>query len=217
MKLLLTSNGLTTPPIRQEFLRLVAKPINEITIAFILTAADPEPAEGLFQKVIDGVKYWGDMAVKEASLQESKKVNVNDIKKFAPQELLSVLEKYDVIWVNGGNTFYLLHWAKKSGFMKVIHQLLEKGKVYVGSSAGTILAGPTIEVAGWKGVDDPNIVELENLIALKLVDFHIFPHFAPFWKKIVEQETAKLKESFYILSNAQAISVEGKAVKLIDG
>jgi len=216
MKLLLTAEGLSTPAIRQEFLRLVGKPINEVTVAFIPTAADPEPDQTWVEQAVGEVKYLGDFALKESELRSTKTVDVVDLKKFTPRSLLHILTKYDVIWVNGGDTFYLLDWARKSGFDKIIHELLDQGKLYVGASAGSILACPTIETAGWKGLEDLNCVKLQNLQALHLVDFYIFPHSTADLKATLQTVADKLDKPVYFLTNQQAVSVEDKKVKLVD-
>lgn len=86
------------------------------------------------------------------------------------------LSRYDVIFVGGGNTFYLLQKVRESGFDKALKKYLEKDLgVYVGVSAGTVLAGPDIEIsAPW---DDPSIAALENTRGLSLIIAAYCPHF----------------------------------------
>ncbi len=145
-----------------------------------------------------------------------KKVEVVDLKKISGNELEKKLENFDVTWVNGGNTFYLLYWAEKSGFLNIIPKLLKQGKVYVGVSAGSILATPTIEVAGWKNVDDPNVVKLDNLKALDLVPFYLLPHYNSSWEKMVEDRASSLPNKLICLTNSQALTVIDGVVKLVE-
>ena len=93
--------------------------------------------------------------------------------------------------------------------------VLAGGKTYVGVSAGSILATPTIEVAGWKGLDDPNVVELENLRALNLVNFHIFPHYHTSYDARIAANRDKLSGDLTCLANNQAVVVDGKAIRLV--
>lgn len=55
------------------------------------------------------------------------------------------LKKFDVIWIGGGNTFYLSWIFKKSGFDMTISELLNSGIVYGGGSAGAIITGPSLD------------------------------------------------------------------------
>ena len=63
---------------------------------------------------------------------------------------MKLLELKDIIFVEGGNTFYLLKAMRACNFEKIIRKLLKEGKVYIGASAGSIVAGKTIKTAGWK-------------------------------------------------------------------
>jgi dipeptidase E len=94
----------------------------------------------------------------------------------SPKDIEKDLGGMDIIHVNGGNTFYLLLQAKKSGFDKFIKKFVKKGGIYIGSSAGSIIASPDIAVT--RNLDDAEHYEkqLENTNGFGLVDFIIFPH-----------------------------------------
>jgi len=77
------------------------------------------------------------------------------------------LDGVDVIHVNGGNTFYLLQQSRKTGFYSWIMNAVNKGKIYSGSSAGSIIAGPTIPVY-LLGEKDMGKKKTEHLILLTL-------------------------------------------------
>ena len=97
------------------------------------------------------------------------------------EQIASELADADVIWVNGGNTFYLLDVARKTGFMEIVDDLVRnKGVMYGGTSAGSILASPTIEAAG-RGGDgaDKNMVGLNDLNAFGFVPFTTHVHYEP--------------------------------------
>jgi dipeptidase E len=105
-------------------------------------------------------------------------VTVFDIEGKAIDEVRNALIGAAMIVVGGGNTFYLLQEARKSGFDEVIKELVEKGVVYVGSSAGSVLAGPSLESI--QGFDDPkDAPELTDYAGLNVVDFVILPHYNP--------------------------------------
>lgn len=60
----------------------------------------------------------------------------------------------DVVWAEMGNTYNICHHLNNSGAAELIHELVDAGAVYVGSSAGSIMAGRTIQMAFWKDWDD---------------------------------------------------------------
>ena len=109
----------------------------------------------------------------------------------------------------------LLYWIKKSGLDKFLPKLLKKGVLYVGVSAGSIVAGPNIDLCYLKGFDDPSVVKLKNTKSLNFVPFTIFPHYEPKWKKVVEKNKNKLPEKLVFLTDDQAISLENKKIKLV--
>lgn len=113
-----------------------------------------------------------------------------DLKGKNEEQLYSDLKSMDAVFVAGGNTFYLLYHVQKSGFDTVIHRLLDEGKIYIGSSAGSVLAGPTIEPV--KLFDDTNEApKLSSFEGLGLVDFVILPHFDAEKKDPIYEETIR--------------------------
>lgn len=89
-------------------------------------------------------------------------------------ELQAVLTDITAIWVTGGNTFYLNYWMRESGFDKLLPDLLAKGVVYGGESAGSVVAGKTLH--GIEVLDDPSEAPEVIWPGLNLVDYGIIPH-----------------------------------------
>ena len=83
-----------------------------------------------------------------------------------------VLEQADGIFVGGGNTFRLLDRLQRSDMISVIRSRVLAGTPYLGSSAGTVVAAPTIRTT-----NDMPIVEPESLDALGLVPFQVNCHY----------------------------------------
>lgn len=82
--------------------------------------------------------------------------------------------KIKTIFTGGGNSFLLLKTLQDKSLIEPIRQVIRSGVGYVGESAGTNIACPTIQTT-----NDMPIVQPQDLNALHLVDFQINPHFVP--------------------------------------
>ncbi|OGH12358.1 MAG: hypothetical protein A2857_01330 [Candidatus Levybacteria bacterium RIFCSPHIGHO2_01_FULL_36_15] len=200
-KLFLTSAGLPKET-RENFIKLLPKAPHKIKLCFIPTAADPEKNKSYVGKDIKTIKKMG-MNISEIDLK-----NKNE------DSLLSDLSRCDVIYIEGGNTFYLLDHVRKSGFDKIIKQLLDNEKIYVGVSAGSIIAGVNIELAGWKHFDR-NIVELKDLKGLSLVPFVPFVHYEEKYNKLLNDKVKEIDYSLYALNDKQAVLCVGDKYEIV--
>jgi dipeptidase E len=78
----------------------------------------------------------------------------------------------EAFFVGGGNTFRLLRALDGTGLGGVIRGAVAAGAIYLGCSAGSAVAGPTIRTT-----NDMPIVEPASLTALGLVGFHLNCHY----------------------------------------
>src|SRR4029077_4156019 len=82
------------------------------------------------------------------------------------------VENTDAFFVGGGNTFRLLKALQYVDLLDAICRRVKSGAPYIGSSAGSNVAGPTI-----KTTKDMPIVQPRSFDSLGLVPFQISPHF----------------------------------------
>ena len=127
-KILLTSAGFDNPRIGELFLELVGKPPEEIKVLFIPTAAN-------FYEALKMVPFCMEDLL-NIGIPESN-IKVFDLHRaMTAEELLA----FDTVYFTGGSPQYLLERINDSGFRKPLCDFVNRGGVYVGVSAGSIVA-----------------------------------------------------------------------------
>lgn len=126
------------------------------------------------------------------------------------QALRVKLNEHSVVWVMGGNTFYLNYVMRQCGFAEVIADFLKANKIYGGESAGAAVATPTIH--GIELFD--NLKEAPETLweGLGLVDFGIVPHWGlDKYAGLLRQCKREMSEYVDVitLTDNQAILVDG--------
>ena len=96
-----------------------------------------------------------------------------DVRGVGPEgSAAAVVEAAEALFVGGGNTFRLLDTLQRTGLLEAIRRRARRGTPYLGASAGTNVAAPTI-----KTTNDMPIVQPASFAALDLVPFQINPHY----------------------------------------
>ena len=159
-KIVLTSCGIIDNELKSQFYNLLNKDISEIKLLYITIAVDGEKntdrtwLEEEYATILD-------LGIKEENIKEYKYEENTDF------------EDYDAIFMIGGNTFYLLKELREKKLDEKIIHAINNGVIYIGSSAGSIILGKTIETAL---PYDENWVNLEDFEGLNMVDAIIIPH-----------------------------------------
>jgi dipeptidase E len=120
--------------------------------------------------------------------------------------------KAEAIVVGGGNTFHLLRGLYETGLIESIRERVEAGVPYIGWSAGSNVACPTI-----KTTNDMPIVEPESFSALGLVPFQINPHYTDEQLTGHSGETREQRISEFLVANKSATVVglrEGSGLRI---
>ena len=199
--LILTSAG---TDIKEEIIKVLPRDPSGMKLAHIITASKTEPNKKYVEKDHQNFEAMG-FIVKDIDIEGCTEI-----------ELTNILDGFDVICVQGGNTFHLLKAAKESGFEKVVKRLIENDVIYIGVSAGSIICGPSIETSKWKGTwPDKNNVGLKNLNGFAWIPFNLFVHYEQRWEAAVKKEMASSKFATRILTDNQAFLIRNGKVELI--
>ncbi|MBW3094751.1 Type 1 glutamine amidotransferase-like domain-containing protein [Bifidobacterium sp. 64T4] len=134
------------------------------TVAFIPTASMKD-STGFFNRMAKWKLRALGLNVQEIDVAVA---SYHDIK--------TTIASSSMIYVTGGNTFYLLQSLRYSSADELIAQAVQEGKTYIGESAGAVVAGPNIEYIKRMDSEDPAPYLDSNYAGLGLVDFSIVPH-----------------------------------------
>lgn len=175
------------------------------TVTYIPTAAIAEEIEGMAEEETRMLEDLG-LTVDELEVSTASRETVRE-----------KLMKNDMIFVGGGNTFFLLQELKRSGADQIIAQEVEKGKFYIGESAGAIAACPDIGYSAVMDVPD-KAPGLTDYTGMGVVDFYVVPHLGhpemgPGAEMIIEKYSSEL--DLKGINDYQAILVEGDRVSIL--
>lgn len=109
----------------------------------------------------------------------------------------------DAVAVGGGNTFHLLAHLQRRGLVDAIRARVRDGAPYLGWSAGSVVACPTIGTTN----DMPIVHPPEGFAALGLVGFQINAHYTEQHPPGFQGETRRERLTEYVVANPAATVV----------
>jgi dipeptidase E len=177
------------------------KPLNKAKILYVTTAS----------------KKVNDASYVERTRQKMDELNFSytefDIVGKSEEELKKALNTSDILYVEGGNTFYLLKAVRDTGFEKIVKEAIENGLVYWGVSAGSYIACPSIIMATWS--DRFDRCGVTDWTAMNLVPFLIKAHYTPDILGTLKEKVKDLQLPLRVLNDEQAVLVKDGEVQLI--
>jgi peptidase E len=211
MKLFLASSGDKTLHLLSG---LTGTTPSETKVAFIANAADPYTGDERW-----GEKIW---------VKDDKKkfqelgyiVSDIDLENMDADSLEKSLAEFDVIHICGGDALYFIRLLQRRGLSDSFKKIIAD-KIYTGTSAGSMVAAPSLEIEKYSDEAKPDILaELENFNGLGLVNFLIIPHAAnKDFKDDFIRYVSHLPEynvPLIFLYDNQAVWVEDESIKIIN-
>lgn len=178
--------------IRDRFLKMInetAGDVKKAKVLFIPTAAVDDEAKLMAEKCMDELLGAGIL-----------KENIYTYDTDGSIALEAAME-YDALYFTGGDTGHLLKRIKETGFDEIIKKMVYANKVYVGASAGSIIATPNI-----------GMPYDENTAGLALVNVYLSVHQPPDGKPRND-----LPLPHIALTDNQALAVSMKSFEVVEG
>ena len=210
MRMLLLSSTLTNETLKQTLLQMLSKPPKDHKILII----------NQVQYVLDQLPEYTEIAKNMVKRDKeiltdlgfsSETINIYDVVNIEKPNLHEV----DLLWIQGGNNFYYLQQIREKGYMEDIRGFIEKNGVYVGTSAGSMMMSPSVDV---NLTMDENLVELEDVTGFGIIPFFIVPH----WDSMDEDVRVRMLgyagesgKKVISLTDQQGILVTDKETRVI--
>ena len=191
--ILLISSGL------EAIKDFVGRPPETLRMVFIPTAGNPDKDVWWIDKDRDVLTRMG------------FRYTELDIANTPTEQLTEILDEVDLVYVAGGNTYYLLEQMRNTGFDAVLAKFMERGGLYVGASAGALIAGPDIEPCS--SLDDPKYgPSLTSTKGLGLIDIVPMPHYDMSERNsVIDTIIAQYKDTYTVvpITDDEAIVSDG--------
>jgi dipeptidase E len=166
------------------------------SVVWIPSGSRPEKSETYF---LERKAYYQAIGVRSVSM-----FNVcGGLTKSRVDELM----KCDILHLSGGDPYVFLGNLRKTGMLEVIRERARTGGIIVGDSAGAMLMAADIEITKFDGRPVP--AELENLSALRLVDFEFHAHYGRFGasEQALRAYTLRKRSTVYAVPDGSGLAV----------
>lgn len=196
--------------------------LTSLKLTGLLHLIDHEPSDTKVLFIPTAANVYQDKWFMEADQNWFKdnhfQVSEFDLVNKSRSDIGTALASVDIVYLSGGNTFYLLDHIKKSSFDTVLKDQLKRELVYAGGSAGAVVAGMSIEPA--KEFDDPHEApELSNYDGMQLIKLSILPHYGnPKYQDLYQKALESTTDTAPILTltDSQALVVKDNHYQIIE-
>ena len=204
--ILITLSGFLRKPIREEILKAIPKK-RPLRVAYIPMAS----------KYVEDDSYAReDVAI---MLDEGFVVDEVDLASLHGEELEGRLRQSDFLYVQGGNPYLLLKFARESGFMEIVPRLIEEGVPYIGKSAGAYILAPDVIVPEWLETDEEakrwNRNDVKDTHGMGVVPFLWVAHYTDDYRDRLERGLETTKHPVRAITNDQAFLITDEGTELV--
>jgi len=199
-KIFLTSKACL---VLDKIAKYLDKPANETKLLFIPTASQPyKNKQWLFED-------------KEKLSDLGFIINQLNLETTFSKEAEKVCQDTDIVFMAGGDIFFLMQKIRSSGFLELIDSNIFNNCIFIGSSAGSIISGPTLEP--YQVFYPEGRANVDNYAGLSLVNFLVLVHnnnpkYQICNDKIINNYSKKYK--IYSLDDDQFISVQEDKIEI---
>lgn len=150
-------------------------------------------------------------------------VDLFDIQNKSNAEIKDALSDADIIYMTGGNTYFLLDQINKTNLKHVIQERLNNGSLYIGCSAGAVISCPDIshiedmDDMDYKGSQLP--VGERNLRGMNLCNVSVLPHIDhPKYGKIAKKIMNNYRDDVNMIGikDNQALYIKNKIITILN-
>lgn len=132
-KIILSSTGFSNKNLERLFLDNIGKPASEIRAVFVPTAANDEESRSMLPYCFQDLTDAGIPSANILTYDLDRKMTLDE------------LRTYDAIYFCGGSETHLMEAINNVGFAPVLLRAVEEGLFYIGVSAGSMIATPSVE------------------------------------------------------------------------
>ncbi len=131
------------------------------------------------------------------------------------------LSDIEVLYISGGNEFYLKEKSNESEFETFVHEFVDSGKMYIGTSCGSIIMGQDISPLQ-KLSDLASLSKPIDTTGFGVVDVTILPHWgsSEFRERWLNTESLSLmyktESPLIALNNYEYVEVLDDQFRIID-
>lgn len=143
-----------------------------------------------------------------------------DISGKSAGQIKSDLAKYEIMYIEGGNSFYLLQKSQHNNFGSYVKERVGEGMIYLSTSAGSVIAGPSIEPVS--RIEQTSLApDLVSTDGYGLVDFVVMPHWGSeekrkFFEDFRIKHIYNIDYPYILLNDHQYVEVTDELYKIVD-
>ncbi|MEI8232218.1 MAG: Type 1 glutamine amidotransferase-like domain-containing protein [bacterium] len=136
-------------------------------------------------------------------------------------DIINDLKDVEVMYISGGNEFYLKQQSNKNNFGNFVKKFVESGKVYIGTSAGSIIMAPDMSpcllITDTTCCPEP----ITDISGFGIVDFLVMPHWGS--EDFRDVYLGERKDKMYqenwqliLLNNYEYVEVIDEKYRIVD-